>query len=189
MLAALLNVQFLTNGGVTPRRHPAGGSKPLGARASALCTSLPRLRSAQFERSSAIRRLLCRGPARASGLRPLRSPGNDAWRAILRRYCRNPSLTDRGVLGRAFPQAQRVFVPRFIDTQRDRDTVPADLYLIDQQHRQLQRVERRRAPRIQLRLRLRHKATACPHSCSCPAWGCRHRAVPDSTHIGGSPRL
>ena len=28
-----------------------GGSKPLGARASALCTSLPRLRSAQFERS------------------------------------------------------------------------------------------------------------------------------------------
>ena len=35
-----------------------GGSKPLGARASALCTSLPRLRSAPFERSSAIGRLL-----------------------------------------------------------------------------------------------------------------------------------
>ena len=35
-----------------------------GARASALCPSLPRLRSAQFERSSAIGRLLCRGPAR-----------------------------------------------------------------------------------------------------------------------------
>ena len=41
-----------------------GGSKPLGDRASALCTSLPRLRSAQFERRSAIGRLLCRGPAR-----------------------------------------------------------------------------------------------------------------------------
>ena len=32
-------------------------SKPLGARASALCTSLPRLRSAQFERSSALLRV------------------------------------------------------------------------------------------------------------------------------------
>ena len=54
-----------------PRRHPAGGSKPLEARASALCTSLPRLRSAQFERSSAIGRLLCRGPARGQ-------PGRDS---------------------------------------------------------------------------------------------------------------
>ena len=67
-----------------PRRHPAGGSKPLGARASALCTSLPRLRSAQFERSSAIGRLLCRGPARGQPghrwlhrdrLRPVSSSG------------------------------------------------------------------------------------------------------------------
>ena len=49
----------------------AGGSKPLGARASALCTSLPRLRSAQFERRSAIGRLLCRGPARGQ-------PGRDS---------------------------------------------------------------------------------------------------------------
>ena len=48
-----------------------GGSKPLGARASALCTSLPRLRSAQFERRSAIGRLLCRGPARGQ-------PGRDS---------------------------------------------------------------------------------------------------------------
>ena len=38
----------------------------LGLALQLLCTSLPRLRSAQFERSSAIGRLLCRGPARRS---------------------------------------------------------------------------------------------------------------------------
>ena len=67
-----------------PRRHPAGGSKPLGDRASALCTSLPRLRSAQFERSSAIGRLLCRGPARGqpgrdSILRSTRADDGHRW--------------------------------------------------------------------------------------------------------------
>ena len=71
-----------------PRRHPAGGSKPLEARASALCTSLPRLRSAQFERSSAIRRLLCRGPARGQPGRDsiLRSTRADALHSTSPRF-------------------------------------------------------------------------------------------------------
>ena len=71
-----------------PRRHPAGGSKPLGDRASALCTSLPRLRSAQFERSSAIGRLLCRGPARGQPGRDsiLRSTRADALHSTSPRF-------------------------------------------------------------------------------------------------------
>ena len=75
-----------------------GGSKPLGARASALCTSLPRLRSAQFERSSAIRRLLCRGPARGQPGRDsiLRSTRADAPTA-LQRGSGTPRLLDAPV--------------------------------------------------------------------------------------------
>ena len=71
-----------------PRRHPARGSKPLKARASALCTSLPRLRSAQFERSSAIGRLLCRGPARGQPGRDsiLRSTRADALHSTSPRF-------------------------------------------------------------------------------------------------------
>ena len=71
-----------------PRRHPAGGSKPLGDRASALCTSLPRLRSAQFERSSAIGRLLCRGPAQGQPGRDsiLRSTRADALHSTSPRF-------------------------------------------------------------------------------------------------------
>ena len=78
-----------------PRRHPAGGSKPLEARASALCTSLPRLRSAQFERSSAIGRLLCRGPAQGQPGRDsiLRSTRADAPTA-LHRGSGTPRLLD-----------------------------------------------------------------------------------------------
>ena len=66
----------------------AGGSKPLGARASALCPSLPRLRSAQFERSSAIRRLLCRGPAQGQPGRDsiLRSTRADALHSTSPRF-------------------------------------------------------------------------------------------------------
>ena len=52
-----------------------------------------------------------------------------------------------------------MFGPRCVDAQRHHDTVPADLDPIDQQHRQVQRVERCRAPRVQLRLGLRHKAS------------------------------
>ncbi len=83
-----------------PRRHPAGGSKPLEARASALCTSLPRLRSAQFERSSAIGRLLCRGPARGQPGRDsiLRSTRADAPTA-LHRGSGTPRLLDAPVTG------------------------------------------------------------------------------------------
>ena len=71
-----------------PRRHPAGGSKPLEARASALCTSLPRLRSAPFERSSAIGRLLCRGPAQGQPGRDsiLRSTRADALHSTSPRF-------------------------------------------------------------------------------------------------------
>ena len=65
-----------------------GGSKPLGASASALCTSLPRLRSAPFERSSAIGRLLCRGPARGQPGRDsiLRSTRADALHSTSPRF-------------------------------------------------------------------------------------------------------
>ena len=65
-----------------------GAAKPLGARASALCTSLPRLRSAQFECSSAIGRLLCRGPARGQPGRDsiLRSTRADALHSTAPRF-------------------------------------------------------------------------------------------------------
>ena len=41
-------------------------------------------------------------------------------------------LTDRCILGGAFPESERVFGARFIDAQRDHDTVPSDLHPIDQ---------------------------------------------------------
>ena len=45
----LIRAFTLTGAGRDLVAIPAGGRKPLGARASALCASLPRLRSAQFE--------------------------------------------------------------------------------------------------------------------------------------------
>ena len=42
------------------------------------------------------------------------------------------TLTDRRVLGGAFPQAQRVFAACLIDAQGDDDAVPADLDPVDQ---------------------------------------------------------
>ena len=56
-----------------------------------MCTSLPRLRSAQFERSSAIGRLLCRGPARGQPGRDsiLRSKRADAPTALHRGSAEN----------------------------------------------------------------------------------------------------
>ena len=65
-----------------------------------LCTSLPRLRSAQFERSSAIGRLLCRGPARGQPGRDsiLRSTRADAPTA-LHRGSGTPRLLDAPVTG------------------------------------------------------------------------------------------
>ena len=42
------------------------------------------------------------------------------------------ALTDRRVLGGAFPQAQRVFAACLIDAQGDDDAVPADLDPVDQ---------------------------------------------------------
>ena len=50
-----------------------------------------------------------------------------------------------------------MFGARFIEAQRHDDTVAADVDPIDQQCHQLEGVERRRPPRIELRLRLRHK--------------------------------
>ena len=60
----------------------------LGLALQLLCTSLPRLRSAQFERSSAIGRLLCRGPARGQPGRDsiLRSTRADALHSTSPRF-------------------------------------------------------------------------------------------------------
>ena len=101
-----------------------GGSKPLGARASALCTSLPRLRSAQFERSSAIGRLLCRGPARGQPGRDsiLRSTRGDAQSCLLgSRGLPAPAASCRG-LGRWNPLLLRwPAIPRSrLGGERDR---------------------------------------------------------------------
>ena len=70
-----------------PRRHPAGAANRLRL-ALQLCASLPRLRSAQFERSSAIGRLLCRGPAQGQPGRDsiLRSTRADALHSTSPRF-------------------------------------------------------------------------------------------------------
>ena len=68
-------------------------------------------------------------------------------------------LTDRRVLRGPFPQAEQVFRTHFIDASGDNDTVSTHVHAINQQPHQVQRVERRRPPRIQLRLGLRDKAS------------------------------
>ena len=78
-----------------------------------------------------------------------------------------------GLLGRCsgpFPQAERVFRTHCIDASGDNDTVSTHVHAINQQPHQVQRVERRRPPRIQLRLSLRDKASTDRTACSCPAW-------------------
>ena len=69
------------------------------------------------------------------------------------------ALLDAGQFDWTGDLAERVFRPSFVDAQRHYDTVPADMDPIDQPHRPVQRVERGRAPRVQLRLGLRHKAS------------------------------
>ena len=68
-------------------------------------------------------------------------------------------LTDRRILRGPFPEAERVFGPRAIEAQRHHDTVLADVHPSDEQHRQVEVVERRRPPRVQLRLRVGHEAS------------------------------
>ena len=58
--------------------------------------------------------------ARITSRLPVRSPR--LWRLV----------SDRRVLGGAFPQAQRVFAACLIDAQGDDDAVPADLDPVDQ---------------------------------------------------------
>ena len=68
-------------------------------------------------------------------------------------------LTDRRVLRGPFPQAERVFRAHGIDASGDNATVSTHVHAINQQPHQVQRVERRRPPRIQLRLSLRDNAS------------------------------
>ena len=77
-----------------------GAANRLGLALQLWYTSLPRLRSAQFERSSAIGRLLCRGPARGQPGRDsiLRSTRADAPTA-LHRGSETPRLLDAPVTG------------------------------------------------------------------------------------------
>ena len=96
-------------------------------------------------------------------------------------------LTDRRVLRGPFPPAERVFRAHCIDASGDNDTVSTHVHAINQQPHQVQRVERRRPPRIQLRLSLRDNASTDRTRARAPRGGRRRRAVPDSAHTGGSP--
>ena len=68
------------------------------------------------------------------------------------------ALTHGRVFGRALPEAQGVFCPRGIDAKGDDDTVPADVHAVDQQRGEVEVLQRRGPPSVQLRLGLRHEA-------------------------------
>jgi hypothetical protein len=69
-------------------------------------------------------------------------------------------LTHTGVLGRAIPQAQRVFLAVGGDPERHDEAMLADVHAVDHQSHQLEGLQRRGLPGRQLRRRLRHKAAA-----------------------------
>ena len=67
---------------------------------------------------------------------------------------RQQALTDRRVLGGAFPQAERVFLAIRRDPERHHEAVLADVHAVEDQRDEVEAVERRGLPRPQLRRRL-----------------------------------
>jgi len=57
------------------------------------------------------------------------------------------ALTDRGILGRSFPEPERLFLPVRSDPERDDQTVVTDMDAIQDQPDQIQVFQGRRAPR------------------------------------------
>ena len=73
---------------------------------------------------------------------------------------REQALTHGRVLGRAFPQPERVFLAVGRDPERHHEAVLADVHAVEDQRDEVEAVERGGLPRPQLRRRLGHEAPA-----------------------------